>query len=72
MHTIAAIAVALAEADTEEFILYAKQIIKNAAHLAEKLMEYGFDLVLPDYVRTKVMNVDNGQDHLLSFHTVGW
>jgi glycine hydroxymethyltransferase len=45
MHTIAAIAVALAEADTEEFILYAKQIIKNAARLAEKLMEYGFDLV---------------------------
>jgi glycine hydroxymethyltransferase len=45
MHTIAAIAVALAEADTEEFILYAKQIIKNAAHLAEKLIEYGFDLV---------------------------
>lgn len=45
MHTIAAIAVALAEADTEEFILYARQIVKNAARLAEKLMEYGFDLV---------------------------
>lgn len=45
MHTIAAIAVALAEADTEEFIVYAKQIVKNAKRLAEKLVEYGFDLV---------------------------
>jgi glycine hydroxymethyltransferase len=45
MHTIAAIAVALAEADTEEFILYARQIVKNAARLAEKLMEHGFELV---------------------------
>jgi len=45
MHTIAAIAVALAEADTEEFILYATQIVKNAKRLSEKLMEYGFDLV---------------------------
>jgi glycine hydroxymethyltransferase len=45
MHTITAIAVALAEAGTEEFVLYAKQIIKNAKRLADKLMEYGFDLV---------------------------
>ncbi len=45
MHTITAIAVALAEADTEEFILYGKQIIKNAKRLSEKLMEYGFNLV---------------------------
>jgi glycine hydroxymethyltransferase len=45
MHTIAAIAVALAEADTEEFILYARQIVRNAARLAERLMEHGFDLV---------------------------
>ncbi|MBN2737482.1 MAG: serine hydroxymethyltransferase [Spirochaetales bacterium] len=45
MHTITAIAVALAEADTLEFIEYAKQIIKNASRLAEKLMEYGFKLV---------------------------
>ncbi|MBN1696716.1 MAG: serine hydroxymethyltransferase [Spirochaetales bacterium] len=45
MHTITAIAVALAEADTVEFIEYAKQIIKNAKRLAEKLLEYGFDLV---------------------------
>ena len=45
MHTIAAVAVALAEADTPEFSSYAKQIIKNAARLAEKLMEYGFKLM---------------------------
>lgn len=45
MHTIAAIAIALGEADTEQFKLYAKQIVKNAKALAEKLMEHGFDLV---------------------------
>jgi len=45
MHTITAIAVALAEADTAEFILYSKQVIKNAKRLSEKIMEYGFDLV---------------------------
>jgi glycine hydroxymethyltransferase len=45
MHTLTAIAVAMAEADTPEFIAYAKQIVKNAKALAEKLLEYGFDLV---------------------------
>jgi len=45
MHTITAIAVALAEADTPEFIAYAKQIVKNAKALAEKLLEHGFNLV---------------------------
>lgn len=45
MHTMASLAVALAEADTNEFINYAKQIVKNAKRLAEKLMEYGFELV---------------------------
>jgi glycine hydroxymethyltransferase len=45
MHTISAIAVALAEADSIEFIEYAKQIVKNAQRLAAKLMEYGFTLV---------------------------
>lgn len=45
MHTMTAIAVALAEADTAEFVEYAKQIVTNAARLAEKLMEHGFDLV---------------------------
>jgi len=45
MHTLSALAVALAEADTPEFIEYAKQIVKNAARLAEKLIELGFKLV---------------------------
>jgi glycine hydroxymethyltransferase len=45
MHTLTAIAVAMAEADTPEFVAYAKQIVKNARALAEKLMEYGFNLV---------------------------
>lgn len=45
MHTLTAIAVALAEADTPEFVSYAKQIVKNAKKLADKLSEYGFDLV---------------------------
>jgi glycine hydroxymethyltransferase len=45
MHTMTAIAVAMAEADTPEFVAYAKQIIENAKALAEKLLEYGFDLV---------------------------
>ena len=45
MHTLTAIAVAMAEADTPEFVAYAKQIVKNAKAMAEKLMEYGFKLV---------------------------
>ncbi|MBW8001640.1 MAG: serine hydroxymethyltransferase [Planctomycetes bacterium] len=45
MQTMTAIAVAMAEADTPEFITYAKQIVKNAAALAEKLMELGFNLM---------------------------
>jgi glycine hydroxymethyltransferase len=44
MHTITGIAVAMAEADTQEFVEYAKQVVKNAKRLAEKLLEYGFDL----------------------------
>jgi len=36
--------VAMAEADTPEFVAYAKQIVKNAKALAEKLLEYGFNL----------------------------
>jgi glycine hydroxymethyltransferase len=35
----------MAEADTPEFVAYARQIVKNAKALAEKLMEYGFKLV---------------------------
>ncbi len=45
MHTMTAIAVAMAEADTPEFVAYAGQIVKNAKALAEKLLEYGFKLV---------------------------
>ena len=45
MHTLTAIAVALAEADTPEFVAYAQQIVKNAKALAEKLLEYGFKLM---------------------------
>ena len=44
MHTLTAIAVAMAEADTPEFVAYAKQIVKNARALAEKLLEHGFNL----------------------------
>jgi glycine hydroxymethyltransferase len=44
MHTLTAIAVAMAEADTPEFVAYAKQIVKNARALADKLLEYGFNL----------------------------
>ncbi len=45
MHTLTSIAVAMAEADTPEFITYAKQVIKNSKALAEKLLEHGFNLV---------------------------
>jgi glycine hydroxymethyltransferase len=45
MHTLSAIAVALAEADTPEFVAYAKQIVRNAKALARKLTEYGFKLM---------------------------
>ncbi|HEX41346.1 MAG TPA: serine hydroxymethyltransferase, partial [Phycisphaerales bacterium] len=45
MHTVTAIAVAMAEADTPEFQAYARQIVKNAKVLAAKLLEHGFDLL---------------------------
>jgi glycine hydroxymethyltransferase len=45
MHSLTAIAVALAEADTPEFAAYAKQIVNNSKALAEKLLEHGFKLV---------------------------
>ena len=44
MHTISALAVALKEADSSEFVAYAKQIIRNAKVLADSLMEKGFKL----------------------------
>lgn len=45
MHTISALAIALGEAMAPDFAAYAAQIVANAKRLAEKLMEYGFDLV---------------------------
>jgi glycine hydroxymethyltransferase len=44
-HTTAAIAVALKEAATDEFKVYARNIVENAKHLAAKLNEKGFRLV---------------------------
>lgn len=45
MHIIAAKAVALKEAMSEEFRRYQEQIVKNAKALAAKLIDQGFDLV---------------------------
>ena len=45
MHIIAAKAVALGEALTDEFKEYQKQIVKNAACLAESLKAEGFNIV---------------------------
>ncbi len=45
MHTIAAKAVCFKEALTPEFKAYAKQVVKNAATLADMLMSEGFKLV---------------------------
>ena len=45
MHIIAAKAVALGEALTDEFKEYQKQIVKNAAALCEALIKEGFDIV---------------------------
>ena len=45
MHTIAAKAVAFKEALTTEFKEYQNQIVKNAKHLGECMLENGFNLV---------------------------
>ena len=45
MHIIAAKAVALGEALTEEYKEYQKQVVKNAAALADALVAEGFELV---------------------------
>ena len=45
MHIIAAKAVALKEALSEDFKVYQQQIVKNAKVLAEALMSKGIDLV---------------------------
>lgn len=44
-HTTAALAVALAEASTQEFRDYAAQIVANAKALADALLEKGFELI---------------------------
>ncbi len=45
MHTLTAIAVAMGEAGTPEFVTYAEQIVKNAKAMATQLIEDGFNLV---------------------------
>src|SRR5690606_34363454 len=45
MHVIAAKAVALGEALTDEFDTYTKQVIANAQTLAEALIGYGFTII---------------------------
>ena len=45
MNTIAAIAVALKEAQTPEFKAYAQQALKNAQVLANELTAHGYKLV---------------------------
>jgi glycine hydroxymethyltransferase len=45
MNTIAAIAVALKEAQSPAFYTYAKQTLINAKILAEELLHYGYTLV---------------------------
>lgn len=45
MHVIAAKAVALKEAMTDSFANYQKQVVENAAALAGRLTEHGFQLV---------------------------
>jgi glycine hydroxymethyltransferase len=45
MHTIAGIAVALKEASTEEFKIWAKQVVKNAKKLAEIFNKRGLRLL---------------------------
>lgn len=45
MHIIAAKAVAFKEAQSEEFVIYQKQIVKNAAELAGQLIDRGQKLV---------------------------
>jgi glycine hydroxymethyltransferase len=45
MNNTAAKAVALGEASTIEFQMYAKQILKNAKRLADEMMKHGFKLI---------------------------
>ncbi|TCS95586.1 serine hydroxymethyltransferase [Hazenella coriacea] len=45
MHVIAAKAVALGEALSDDFKAYSEQVIKNASHLAKSLSQHGLDLI---------------------------
>ena len=45
MHVIAAKAVALREASSPSFAVYARQVVANAAALADALMDHGFNIV---------------------------
>jgi len=45
MNTIAAIGVALNEADTKQFQVYSKQVVKNAKVLAEELKKRGWKII---------------------------
>ena len=45
MNVIAAIAVALKEIQTLDFLDYAQQTLKNAKVLASELLNYGYQLV---------------------------
>ena len=73
MHTIAAKAVCFGEALSPAFKIYAEQIVKNAAALAEGLLEEGFKLVSGGtdnhlmLVDLTGMKVDTGKEaeHLL-------
>jgi glycine hydroxymethyltransferase len=44
-HTIGALAVALKQAQTPEFVEYQKQVVKNCAAMANRLVELGYSLV---------------------------
>ncbi len=57
MHTIAAKAVALSEAQEPSFAVYAKQVVKNAQALAYALQQLGYRLVA-DGTETHLMLLD--------------
>ena len=45
IHTIAGIAIALQKTKTAAFKQYARQVVRNARHLAKKFSDFGFDVV---------------------------
>jgi glycine hydroxymethyltransferase len=44
-HTIGALAVALKQANTPEFVEYQKQVLKNCARLSSELQSMGYEIV---------------------------